>query len=130
MPGTEPIGGPLLPEASASPGAPPLCGRSDLAPSTGNDDTVDESTEHLSESLEPTNLIVVADVDMLGNQMWVQVQNFFGQPIYQAFADNGAFANNAIDNLIGSSDLISVRSRGTYSRPFERVEALRAEVAP
>jgi len=33
---------------------------------------------------------------------------------------------NALDNLLGSSDLISVRSRGTFARPFDRVEALRA----
>jgi ABC-type uncharacterized transport system involved in gliding motility auxiliary subunit len=32
-----------------------------------------------------------------------------------------------VDNLTGSSDLIAVRSRGTFSRPFERVEALRRE---
>jgi ABC-type uncharacterized transport system involved in gliding motility auxiliary subunit len=83
--------------------------------------------EHSAASDGPVNVVVVADTDLLTDRLWVQVQSFFGQPIYQAFADNGAFANNAIDNLVGSSDLISVRSRGTYSRPFERVEALRAE---
>jgi ABC-type uncharacterized transport system involved in gliding motility auxiliary subunit len=44
-----------------------------------------------------------------------------------AFASNGALVVNALENLVGSSDLISVRSRGTFSRPFERVESLRAE---
>jgi ABC-type uncharacterized transport system involved in gliding motility auxiliary subunit len=32
---------------------------------------------------------------------------------------------NALDNLAGSADLISVRGRATFTRPFERVERLR-----
>jgi len=70
---------------------------------------------------------VVADTDILTDRMWVQVQNFLGQRIYTAFAGNGAMAVNALDNLLGSTDLISVRSRGTFARPFDRVEALRME---
>ena len=81
---------------------------------------------HLAESVEPANLIVVADVDMLGNQMWVQVQNFFGQQLASAFAGNGAFVISALENLSGSSDLIAVRSRASFTRPFTRVDALRA----
>ena len=42
-----------------------------------------------------------------------------------AFASNGAFVVNALDSLAGSSDLIGVRSRGSYTRPFTRVEELR-----
>ncbi|MGB5591442.1 MAG: Gldg family protein [Gammaproteobacteria bacterium] len=83
--------------------------------------------EHRAAAERPSNLIVVADTDMLSDRMWVQVQNFFGQQITQAFADNGSFAVNGVDNLTGSSDLIAVRSRGTSARPFQRVEALRRE---
>ncbi len=32
---------------------------------------------------------------------------------------------NALDNLAGSADLISVRGRATFTRPFDRVDALR-----
>lgn len=88
-------------------------------------EAIDES--HLSESAEPANIIVVTDVDMLGNQMWVQVQNFFGQQIANAFANNGAFVINALDSLSGSADLIGVRSRASYTRPFTRVEELRVK---
>ena len=84
------------------------------------------STDHLAESAEPANLIVVADVDMLSNPMWVQVQNFFGQQLANAFASNGAFVINALENLIGSSDLIAVRSRASFTRPFSKVDSLRA----
>jgi ABC-type uncharacterized transport system involved in gliding motility auxiliary subunit len=82
---------------------------------------------HLAESAEPVNLIVVADVDMLGDHLWVQVQNFFGQQVANAFASNGAFVINALENLAGSSDLIAVRSRGTFSRPFTKVNELRVD---
>ncbi|TXI32025.1 MAG: ABC transporter [Aquipseudomonas alcaligenes] len=73
------------------------------------------------------NVIAVADTDLLSDRMWVQVQDFFGQRMPQPFADNAGFAINALDNLSGSDALISVRSRGRFSRPFEVVEALQRE---
>ena len=87
----------------------------------------DTNPDHLAESAEPAALIVVADVDLLADHLWVQVQNFFGQQIANAFASNGAFVVNALENLSGSSDLIGVRSRASYTRPFTRVEALRVD---
>jgi ABC-type uncharacterized transport system involved in gliding motility auxiliary subunit len=72
-------------------------------------------------------MIVVADVDILSDRLWVQQQNFFGQRIANAFASNGAFVVNALESLLGSAELIAVRSRATYSRPFTKVEELRVE---
>ena len=54
-------------------------------------------------------------------------QDFFGQRIPQPWADNATFTINALDNLSGSDALISVRSRGRFSRPFEVVTALQRE---
>jgi gliding motility-associatede transport system auxiliary component len=79
----------------------------------------------LKESAKPLNLIVIADTDMLQDFMWVRMQNFFGQRVASAIANNGDLVANAMDNLAGSSDLISVRGRATFTRPFERVDALR-----
>ena len=79
----------------------------------------------LKESAKPLNLIVFADTDMLADFMWVREQNFFGQQVAQELANNGELVLNSLDNLSGSADLISVRARGTYFRPFERVEGLR-----
>lgn len=42
-------------------------------------------------------------------------------------ADNGALVVNALDNLSGTDALISVRSRGRFSRPFVVVERLQRE---
>jgi ABC-type uncharacterized transport system involved in gliding motility auxiliary subunit len=80
---------------------------------------------HLSKSAAPANIVIVADTDMLMDYMWVQQRELLGQRIAQAFANNGDFVANALDNLSGSSALISIRGRATFSRPFERVEALK-----
>jgi ABC-type uncharacterized transport system involved in gliding motility auxiliary subunit len=79
----------------------------------------------LKASAKPLNLIVIADTDLLQDFMWVRSQNFFGQRVASAIANNGDLVANAMDNLGGSSDLISVRGRATFTRPFDRVEALR-----
>ena len=61
------------------------------------------------------------------DSMWVQTRELFGQRGAQAFANNGDLVANILDNLSGSSALISVRGRASFSRPFERVEALKRQ---
>jgi ABC-type uncharacterized transport system involved in gliding motility auxiliary subunit len=73
------------------------------------------------------NLIMVSDTDVLSDRLWVQVQNFFGEPIATAWADNGSFLVNSVEHLAGSADLISIRSRGRYTRPFDVVQDLKRE---
>ena len=85
------------------------------------------TAEHRARSDGEASLLVVADTDLLADRLWVQVRSLFGQRLVTAFADNGALVTNAVDNLAGSQDLISVRSRGSFARPFERVEDLRRE---
>jgi ABC-type uncharacterized transport system involved in gliding motility auxiliary subunit len=79
----------------------------------------------LKASRQPLNLVVIADTDLLADYLWVHAQDFFGQRLVQAWASNGDLVLNALDNLAGSADLISVRGRATFTRPFERVERLR-----
>lgn len=93
----------------------------------GTDTTSTNEDQHLLVSKNPINVILVADTDMLTDRFWVQVQNFLGQRITNAFASNGNFVINALENLTGSSDLIGMRSRQSYSRPFTRVMGLRRE---
>ena len=69
--------------------------------------------------------IVVADADFLADRYWVQRQRFFGTTLLEPFANNADFVVNAIDNLLGNADLISVRSRATSNRPFTLVDELR-----
>ena len=110
-----------------------IAGRFQLTPTSAFPDgapTKDDSqgnSKHVSQATDSVNIIVVTDVDMLTDRMWVNVQNFLGQQIYDAWASNGDFAVNAVDNLLGSSDLISVRGRATATKPFTRVQELRRE---
>ena len=79
----------------------------------------------LKESKDDGQIILVADTDILSDRMWVQIRPFFGQKLMNAFANNGDFAVNAVDNMAGSSELISIRGRATSQRPFTTVEALK-----
>lgn len=80
---------------------------------------------HLSESARPANLIVVADSDLLEDRFWVETQPALGQRLAVPFAGNGDFVVNAVENLAGSADLISLRGRAGSVRPFVLVDDLR-----
>ncbi len=69
-------------------------------------------------------VIIVGDIDMLHDSAWVQVQHLFGSRLAIPNSGNGAFVINAVENLIGNSDLISVRSRGKIDRPFTWVDKI------
>ncbi|MCB1646217.1 MAG: Gldg family protein [Pseudomonadales bacterium] len=114
-----------------------ITGRADTAYPDGPPEPLSASSEDNGESqalsapavtsTEDLNVIVVADTDMLTDRLWVQVQDFFGQRIASPWANNGDFVVNAVDNLTGSGALISIRSRGRFSRPFDVVQELRRE---
>lgn len=113
----------------------------DVAVETDNEtnaeagDTSEESeVETVTRKLVPSvlehddiNVMVIADSDVLSDRLWVQVQNFFGQQIVTPWADNGTLLLNAVENLSGQAELISIRSQGRYSRPFELVDELRRD---
>jgi ABC-type uncharacterized transport system involved in gliding motility auxiliary subunit len=82
-----------------------------------------EQTEIVT-STDNINVVLVGDTDMLADRFWVQQSNFFGQTISTPFANNGDFITNAVENLGGSDALISIRSRGIFSRSFSRVDEL------
>lgn len=95
---------------------------SDPAPSA---DAVDK--DFIAESKGPVNVIVVGDTDLLADRFWVQMQDFLGLNVPSAIADNANFVINALDNLGGNDDLISLRSRGEYARPFTKVAAIQRD---
>jgi ABC-type uncharacterized transport system involved in gliding motility auxiliary subunit len=105
------------PVDSAYPNGPP----GDQKPASG------PPVAHLAKSTTPANIVVIADTDLLMDYLWVQTRELLGQRISQAFANNGDLIANILDNLSGSSALISVRGRASFSRPFERIEALKRQ---
>ena len=105
------------PVDSAYPNGPPP----DLKPVAG------PPIAHLTKSSTPANIVVIADTDFLMDYLWVQQRELLGQRIAQAFANNGDLIANVLDNLSGSGALISIRGRASFSRPFERVDALKRQ---
>ncbi len=77
-------------------------------------------SEHLSEARQPTAVVVVADVDFLSDVLAYQ-ETIFGLAVV---GNNAAFVLNALEELSGSTDLIRLRSRGGYKRPFTRVDQI------
>ena len=87
------------------------------------EDAAKYSKNHLAASTDSINVILVADVDMLSNMFWVREQEIMpGFPMVQKFADNGDAFLNAVDNMCGSKDLLSVRARQESARTFTVVE--------
>lgn len=95
-----------------------------------DDSAPQESTmpgaSHLAESADPSNVVVVSDVDLLSDPFSVSQQSIFGRRLVTPLNDNLVFVLNMVENLAGSNDLISIRSRGRFSRPFTKVQEIEA----
>ncbi|OIN46431.1 hypothetical protein BLL37_16325 [Pseudomonas azotoformans] len=74
---------------------------------------------------EHINVVVVADTDMLSDNLWTEPQG--RGEVSVPWADNSVLVLNALDSLSGSDALISLRSRGRYSRNFSVVERLQQQ---
>ncbi|MDY7108948.1 MAG: Gldg family protein [Planctomycetota bacterium] len=114
---------------SAFPDGPPSTEDETDADEDAPDDQAPVGNEyHLARSAGPINVVIVADVDMLTDRFWIQEQRFGNLMLgYRKLSDNGDFLVNALDNMTGSGDLISVRARGRYTRPFTLVEEIQRE---
>ncbi|MEQ8953784.1 MAG: Gldg family protein, partial [Gammaproteobacteria bacterium] len=110
-----------------NPAQPEETAATETADTETESEAVEESVPHLASTAGEVNMLVFADTDFLSDRMWVQVAQFLGQRIPQPFANNGDLIINALDNLSGGADLVSIRSRGRYSRPFTRVMDLQRE---
>jgi ABC-type uncharacterized transport system involved in gliding motility auxiliary subunit len=73
------------------------------------------------------NVMLVADADFISDPFCVQVvQTLFGN-IPQPLNDNMTLFGNSVEQLAGRQELIGVRSRGNFNRPFIKVDRLEAE---
>lgn len=95
-------------------------------PPAGDEKEADKAdqNEHLSVGKEKATLMIVADADMLADQFYVQRGQFLGYNLAKVFNDNLNFLSNSVEILTGSDDLIGLRSRGKFERPFTVVREL------
>ncbi len=97
-------------------------------PAEGETNTVAKA-KGLTESAEPGVVILVADADMLADRFCMQNINMFGQTMQQPRNENLSFALNMVEQLCGSEELIGLRSRNSFNRPFDRVVELEKQAA-
>ncbi len=74
----------------------------------------------LKEAKDECAVVVLSDVDFLTDPL-AYSQSIFGKVVV---GDNSALLLNAVEDLGGSGDLISIRSRGNFKRPFVVVDKI------
>ena len=109
--------------SSAFPEGPPL-DRAALGPRAA---AAQQKSTHLNKAKDPMTAIVIADVDMLHQRFWLEINESMGQRVMVPNANNGDLVINALDYLSGSDALIGLRARGKSSRPFTLVQEIRKE---
>ncbi len=77
----------------------------------------------LTEAEEDCAVIVFADVDFISDIVAYR-SSIFGLAVVD---DNSALLLNAIEDLAGSANLISIRSRGNFQRPFTVVDEIEVQ---
>lgn len=84
-----------------------------------------EKTEDvLKEGKSEAVIVVVADSDLMFDGYYLSQQNLLGFTMSNIFNDNLNFMLNTCEMLTGSPALIGIRSRGTFERPFLKVQEL------
>lgn len=103
-----------------------------------NTDSADEAAQEnaapktrtitgLTESQQPGAVVVLADVDLLSDLAAYNTQVYRAYGILMPVGDNSTLVLNAIEELSGSSNLIAIRSRGNFRRPFVKVDEIEAQ---
>jgi ABC-type uncharacterized transport system involved in gliding motility auxiliary subunit len=101
-------------------GAPPAAPPDDTEPT----EDAGEADASLKEGTSAAVIVVVADSDLLYDGYYLSQQNLLGFTMSNIFNDNLNFMLNACEMLTGNPALIGIRSRGTFERPFTRVQEL------
>ncbi len=105
--------------------------KSDARPETGsapaNQGAAPEKPKYLTESVKPINVVLIGDADMMVDHFWLQTENVYGRQVDVPIANNAEFLANILDNLSGSDELASLRSRGLSYRPFVVTETIRRD---
>jgi ABC-type uncharacterized transport system involved in gliding motility auxiliary subunit len=117
------------PAKTAFPDGPPAPAKAADAAANAADTsaTTASAPPALKESSQPINLVVVADVDMLSDEAWLNIQDGGDARIAMPVAHNADLVINAIENLAGGAALANLRGRGLSSRPFTTIDRIRSE---
>jgi len=87
----------------------------------------DSKKDFLKESRTDSMVVLVADADILVDDICVRVGSIMGQRLVMPQNDNLNFFQNLVDYMSGDNDMIGIRCRQRISRPFEKIKELQAE---
>ena len=94
--------------------------------SSGTNDTANATNKVASLKSGKSTVLVFADSDFLADNVCVvEQQTFFGN-ILRLLNDNLTLFANVVEQFAGRAELIGVRARGQFNRPFVKVDALEA----
>ena len=116
--------------SSAFPNGQPVKEKKNPEASAAGEESKEETPlkhPHLLEAAELNSILLFSDVDFISDQFSVQKLNFLGQSIIQPRNDNLNLMLNAAEHLSGNEALMSIRSRGRFSRPFTRLLAMQRQ---
>jgi ABC-type uncharacterized transport system involved in gliding motility auxiliary subunit len=71
-----------------------------------------------------STVMLFADTDFLNDRFCVQVMNSLFGAVAQPINDNLTLFANTVEQFAGREELIGVRSRGQFNRPFVKVDEL------
>lgn len=71
-----------------------------------------------------STVMIFGDADFINDRFCVQVMNTLFGAIAQPVNDNLTLFGNTVEQFAGREELIGVRSRGQFNRPFAKVDAL------
>ncbi|HBC86782.1 MAG TPA: hypothetical protein DCZ94_07505 [Lentisphaeria bacterium] len=98
-------------------GKPEAAGKKEAAP----------AGDSIKESQKDSVVVLIADSDMIFDELCVKTSNIFGQTITQPLNDNLSLFYNLVGYMAGDSDLIQIRSRKVISRPFNVVKTMQSQ---
>jgi ABC-type uncharacterized transport system involved in gliding motility auxiliary subunit len=101
----------------------PMMPRGEKAPEPPKD----EAAKHLREAAAENQVVLVADVDMLSDGAAVEVQEMFGQKLIVPRNGNLSFAQGLVEQFSGDQNLISLRSRASFTRPLTVIQRMEAQ---
>ncbi|MDD4348880.1 MAG: Gldg family protein [Opitutales bacterium] len=100
------------------------------APKTEDDKDATPPPEENPENQSPHKqegesvVIVLGDTDFLNDGYSVERLNFFGSEMLRPINDNLSLILNLAEFATGNQDLLSLRGRGSTTRPFTRVQEI------
>ncbi len=79
---------------------------------------------YVAKSEGSAKILLITDVDFISDTFSVEKFNLLGQTFIQPKNDNLNFMVNMVEFLGGAEAMMSIRSRGKFTRPFTRFEEL------